>query len=261
MYRLIFYFQSPRYLISKNRIKEAWKVFGTMAWMNCRDISKCTSEVQFISTAHIDKPARPPLRDVVVIFKRPYLRRTLCLLGLLVTEISGYTGATLFLPQELGKLNVNKYFSILVAFVAQIPGILLMSIIIEWRYVGRLNSLRFFSLIATIFFFLLAFVQTEVTIPIFLIFIYFSLLPILIVIYTYISESYPTNIRSLSIAFFSVVQAVTTMMIPFLSAYLVSFHHTWLYCTIWGCVYALNFVCSLILNYEPRQKSLLDVVN
>ena len=113
---------------------------------------------------------------------------------------------------------------------------------------------------AAIFFFLLAFVQNEVTIPVFLVFIYFSLLPILIVIFAYITESYPTNIRSLTVGFFSVVQAIMTVAVPFLSAYLVSLYHTWLYCSVWGCVYVLNLVFALLLNYEPRQMELVDIL-
>ena len=257
LFRLVFYFESPRYFISKNKIKEAWKVFEQMAWMNGKDL---TEFVHFSSSVGSEKSSRPPIRDLAIIFKRPYLRRTVCLSGLLVTEIMGYLGATLFLPQELEKLNVDKYFSIMVAFVAQIPGVLLMAIIVEWKHIGRLNSLRFFSFIATIFFFLVAFVQSDVTIPVFLVFIYFSLLPLLTVIYAYISESYPTNIRALSLAYFMVLQALVSIAVPFLSAFLVSFHHTWLYCCVWGGTYAVNLLFALLLNYEPRQQRLLDVV-
>ena len=259
-FRLIFYFQSPRYLLGKQKYTEAWKVLKFMAWMNGKNLSSFVEESKFSPTVHTDKTTRPPLKDLVIIFKRPYLRRTLCLTGLIITEISGYIGSTLFLPQELTKLNVDKYFSTLVAFIAQVPGVLFMAIIIEWKYIGRLNSLRFFSVVAAVFFFLLAFIQTEVTIPVFLIFIYFSLLPILIAIYAYISETYPTNIRSLTVAYFSVIQALTSVGIPFISAYLVSLHHIWLYCTVWGCVYVLNLVFALLLNYEPRHRQLVDVL-
>ena len=259
--RLVFFFQSPRYLISRKKFHKAWKVLNTMAWMNGRDLSCLISESQFVATVADDNPARQPLREVIVIFKRPYLRRTLCLMGLIITEIAVFYGGTLFLPQELEKLHVNKYFATLVAFLAQIPGILLLSIIAEWPRVGRLNSLRFFSLIVTVFFFLLAFIQNEVTIPVFLIFIYFSLMPIQFLLYTYISESYPTNIRSLSTAFFYIIQAFTGVGATFLSAYLVSLHHTWLYSTVWGSVFLVNLVFALILNYEPRQQQLLDIAD
>ena len=259
-FRVAFFFQSPRYLLGKQNYKEAWKVLKFMARMNGKNLSYFVTESKFSSTVQIDKRPRPPLRDIQLIFKPPYLRRTLCLTGLIVTEMCGYAGSTLFLPQELVKLHVDKYFSTLVAFIAQVPGVLFMAIIIEWRNVGRLNSLRLFSVIAAVFFFLLAFIQNEATIPVFLIFIYFSLLPILIAIYAYITESYPTNIRSLTVAYFSVVQAVVMIAVPFLSAYLVSLHHTWLYNSVWGCVYVLNLVFALLLNYEPRQMELVDVL-
>ena len=128
-FRLIFYFQSPRYLLGKQKYTEAWKVLKFMAWMNGKNLSSFVEESKFSSTVHTDKTTRPPLKDLVIIFKRPYLRRTLCLTGLIITEISGYIGSTLFLPQELTKLNVDKYFSTLVAFIAQVPGVLFMAII------------------------------------------------------------------------------------------------------------------------------------
>ena len=168
-FRLLFYFQSPRFLIAKKKYRKAWKVFNTMAWMNGKDLSQFITEAEFVSTVTTDAVGRAPLRSVLLIFKRPYLRRTLCLMGLIVTEVSAYIGSSLFLPNELEKLHVDQYLAIFVAFVAQVPGILLMSIIIEWPYVGRLNSLRFFSAMATVFFFLLAFVQYSVSIPVFLI--------------------------------------------------------------------------------------------
>ena len=260
-FRLLFYFQSPRYLIAKKKYRKAWKVFNTMAWMNGKDLSQYITEVEFVSTVATNAVGRAPFRSILLIFKRPYLRRTLCLMGLIVTEIAAYVGSSLFLPNELEKLHVDQYFAIFVAFVAQIPGILLMSIIIEWPYIGRLNSLRFFSAMATVFFFLLAFVQYNVSIPLFLILIYFSMMPILTLLYTYISESYPTNIRSVSTAFFYFLQGLAIIPSFFLSAYLTSLPYKWLYPTVWGSMFVVNFALALVLNYEPRQKKLLDIVN
>ena len=210
------------------------------------------------------------IRYMLMIFKKPYLRRTLCLMGLVSTNIMAYAGVSLFLPQEVEKLfvdkyfitrQVDKYFIIFVSFIAQVPGILLVAIIVEWPQVGRLNTLRFFSLMSSIFFFLLAFVQNAVTIPVFLILIYFSMMPIIVLLYTYISESYPTNIRSLSNAFFYSIQGIALVPTYFLSAFLTSLSYTWLYPTVWGSILIVTFIFALLLNYEPRQKKLLDIIN
>ena len=233
-----------------------------MAWMNGKNLSHFISESEFaftvVSNTGVDKA---PIRYMLMIFKKPYLRRTLCLMGLVSTNIMAYAGVSLFLPQELENLHVDKYFITFVSFIAQVPGILLVAIIVEWPHVGRLNTLRFFSLMSSIFFFLLAFVQNAVTIPVFLILIYFSMMPIIVLLYTYISESYPTNIRSLSNAFFYSIQGIALVPTYFLSAFLASLSYTWLYPTVWGSILIVTFIFALLLNYEPRQKKLLDIIN
>ena len=209
IFRIIFYFQSPRFLIAKKKYRQAWKVLNIMARMNGKNLSHFISESEFVFTVSSNTDVeRTPIRYIPVMFKALFLRRTLCLIGLVATNVIAYSGASIFLPQELHKLHVNIYFTIFVTFIAQVPGILLAAIIVEWSHVGRLNSLRVFSLMSSIFFFLLAFVQNTVTIPVFLIFIYFSLMPVTVLLYIYVSESYPTNIRSISSAFFSSVQCI-----------------------------------------------------
>ena len=262
IFRTIFYFQSPRFLIAKKKYHQAWKVLSMMAWMNGKNLSHFISKSEFMSTVTSNTGVeRTPIRHMPVMFKVLFLRRTLCLIGLVATNVIAYAGASIFLPQELEKFHVDKYFTTFVTFIAQVPGILFAAIIVEWPHVGRLNSLRFFSFVSSIFFFLLAFVQNAVTIPVFLILIYFSMMPVTVLLYTYISESYPTNIRSISSAFFSCVQCIAIFPTFFLSAYLASFSCTWIYPLVWGCVLLISFLCALSLNYEPRQKKLIDSID
>lgn len=264
LFRLLFYFESPRFLIGRGNSVKGWNVLSRMAWMNGKVLANFVQKEELdtaLCLIEVKRTNSTSIRQLLTIFKRPYLRRTLCLMILIPSETFGYMGATLFLPQFLkGIGETDTYFAILVAFVAQIPGILFMSIIVEWPFVGRLNSLRLFSVLATVFFLLLAFVQTQISIPLFLVLIYFSMLPILPLLFTYISESYPTNIRALTTAYFYSIEALCGPALPFVGAYAVALNsYHWVYPAVWAGIFAVQFVAALVLNYEPYGKKLQDI--
>ena len=58
-FRIIFYFQSPRFLIAKKKYHQAWKVLSMMAWMNGKNLSHFISESEFaftvVSNTGVDK--------------------------------------------------------------------------------------------------------------------------------------------------------------------------------------------------------------
>ena len=115
------------------------------------------------------------------------------------------------------------------------------------------------TVLSSLFFLLLTFIQTLVSIPVFLVLIYFSTAPNTPLLYTYISESYPTNIRALTTAFFYFLQCLCGCVLPFVSAYTVgSKESDWLYPALWAGIFATQFVFALILNYEPYAKKLID---
>ena len=103
------------------------------------------------------------IKSFLMIFSRRYVFHTIPLLVTHMTAVSSYVGMTLFLPDLLKSLNVNPYSVTLIGYVAQIPGVLLMSIITEWPWFGRLNSLRLFFALSVIFFFLFAVIQNSIT--------------------------------------------------------------------------------------------------
>ena len=262
-YRLVFYYDSPRFLIVGGKLRKSWKVFSVMAKINGLKLTEFITEEDFYATFSTEARGSKKSTSVTLffsIFKPHYLRRTLCVTVLVITESFGYLGSTLFLPEYLHKLGQDLYFSIFVAFVAQIPGILFMSIIVEWPRVGRLNSMRLFSALSVVFFLLFGFIQTPVTISVFLVFLYFCMIPILSLIYTYISESYPTSIRAQATAYFFALQLLLSIIYPFVSGLIVGFDISWLYPAVWAGVFLVQFVAALVLNYEPYGKYLEDVV-
>ena len=265
LYRLVFYFQSPRFLIAKGQHCKAWKVFSVMARFNGKDLKEFVTEEEFYRAMVADIGRRPlskapSIKELFTILNPPYLRRTITLIVLLVTEEMGYLGAATFMPQFLTKLQgVNIYFTLFVSTLAQIPGTALMAIIMEWPLVGRLNSLRLFSALTIVFFLLIAFVQTAVTIPVFLVILFFLMPQNLVLIYVYISESYPTRIRSLSIAFLYTIQGIFGIAFPFVAGYSAGFRQPWLYPVVWAGVFSVQLVAGLVLNYETYGRNLVDI--
>ena len=267
--RLIFYVESPRYLMARGKKSKAWNVFKIMARFNRKDINAFSSKENFCRNFSLNESCEHTRRvknrfiilQLLEIFRKRYLRRTVPLSIMIVTEGVGYFSSQLFLIDFLKKIGADPYFSMLSITLAQIPGFLLMSIIVEWPRVGRLNTFRFFSVLSMIFFLLLAFIQNTVSIPVFLILIYFSAAPNLGLLYTYISEAYPTTIRAISTSYFYVLQALSYMCGSFISGYVEDLPQTWLYPVVYACVFFIQLVAGLVLNYETYGRRLQDILD
>lgn len=264
-FRLIFHLQSPRYLIARGRLKEARKVLSQMARINGKSLSGILpNEIEFEELVFLEKQTNRTLWQTALnfraVFKSPYLRTTILISIVYTLQGMSSYGASLFLPSVLTRLKVSPYFTAFIGYLGRIPGILLVAIIVEWRHVGRLNSMRFFTLLTVASFLLFAFIQNEVTIPVFTIFIYFSMVPINSVLNTYISEYYSTSIRTLALVFFSNLQALFETFIPFVSGYVSDVSIPWLYPVVWAGLFGFQFFMSLFFNFETLGTRLSDSV-
>ena len=260
--RLIFYFESPRFLISKGNPQRAWKIFGIISKINGKNLAEFASEKTCIILSEAEKNTsklnEPLLMQIVKIFHPSRLRITFLLTVIVVTQTVGFLSSQLFLPNFLKDVGVSVYFTIMVTSAAQIPGSLLLSIIVEWPEVGRLNSFRLFSAFSMVFFLLLAFIQTSVSIPVFLVLIYFSTAPITSLFYTYVSEYYPTSIRSVATAYFFIFQAVTNIAGSLSISRAVDAPMHWLFPAVFAACYGVQLLMGLLLNYESFGKKLVD---
>lgn len=264
LYRVVFSIQSPRFLIAKGRYKEAGEVFKKMAHFNGKELpdsllDQCNilivNRVELQSQKHTLKKQ---FLSLFSLFKFPYLRTTLCLSVIFVTETASYFCVSTFLPSILKKFGMDPYFTSFMGYLGQLPGILLMTIIVEWRGVGRLNSLRFFTLMTICSFVLLAFVQDQAVIAVAIILLYFSMVPIISLLYTYMSEIYPTQIRTFALGFFTNLSAVSAVFLPYVTGYLAESSQHWLFPIVWAAVFLLQFVVSLFLNIETLERNLSD---
>ncbi len=240
-------------------------MFEVMARFNGKNLDLLLAEDHdFEDSIKLDTQRRGRKWDSVLmiskLFKPAYARQTLCLSIIFITEMCGYYGSSVFLPGVLEKLGVsNPYFAAFVGFLGQIPGILLMSIIVEWEHVGRINSLRLFSALAVITFLLFAFVQTPVATSVLTVLLYFSMQPMVPLLNAYASESYPTEIRSLALGVLNNVSSIFGIFVLFLAGYIADVSASWLYPTVWAGVFFVQFTVSLFLRHETFQTNLRDV--
>lgn len=268
-YRLFFYVESPRYLIANGEFKKAWKVFGTIAKVNRKKLSEFVSYEQFHaasvaarirSKGHDGKKQPSIFVQMLQIFRPRYIRWTLPISLIMITESFGFLSSSVFLPDFLKRVGVSRYFTIMAIQLARIPGSLLLAIIIEWPKVRRLNSLRFFTTLAVVFFLLLSLVQTPLSISLFLLFIYFSISPIRALMYTYVSELYPTSIRSVTVSYFYLLETLTFMVGTFASSKVANVPQHWVFPAVFTVVYLAQLGVSFTLFYEPGGKWLQDNV-
>lgn len=272
LYRIVFYVESPRFLLARGRYKDSRKSLQQMARLNGKNLKDLIPdsvplEDYLFMKPHIKRSLSESVNSLASIFKRPFLRTTILLSIIYTTTTVAYYSAGVFLPQFL--LNVSPFFSnegpFLTAFVGylgQVPGIALMAIIIEWPKVGRLNGLRFFSLLTAASFFIFGFVHNEIATSVLMIFIYFSMVPLIPLLLTYMSEVYPTEIRGFASGLFNAISALVGIGVLFASSYMteISVKLPWVFPTVWGVVYLVQFLLSFILNIETVGKELKDTV-
>jgi MFS family permease len=266
VYRLfIFPLQSPRFLIAKGRYKEANKVFKKMAWLNRKNVDDILPKGVKLDVSQADIGAERKAhicvqfwKSVASIFKPPYLRMTVPISLIYVTSSTAYVCSSIFLLQVLKEFGTDPYFTSFTGYLGQIPGILLMSIIVEWKGVGRINSLRFFTVITVAAFLLLAFVRNQVATSVLTVFLYFGMVPQLSLLYTYMSEIYPTAIRSTAIVFNNNLAAAIGIAVPYFSGFLSQVSIPWLYPTVWAAFYSFQFVLTFLLRHETLGLNLRD---
>ena len=263
VYRLAFYCESPRYLVSKGKIEKAWKIFAIMAKMNRKNLDDIASMDDFrYETSQNSRTYT--LEKILKVWKPPLLLHTLCLLVITSTQRMFIFSRTLmFLSVLLHNLGVNPYLGLVISSVSQIPGVLLMSIITEWPWFGRLNTFRIFTLMAAVSYFLFATVQTEITIPVFTVFIFFSIAPMTSMVYTYGSESYPTEIRATAVGFLNTAAGLLGICTAFIAGYMadLSKKFPWLFPGVMGLTCVMMFLVSLGLRREMSGKRLQDSVS
>ena len=263
VYRLVFFFESPRYLVSRGKIEKAWLVFGRMAKINRKNLQEIASIENFEAHVNNSDTFLSHIKKIPRLFKKPFLWHTLSVsIASPVTRSVIFANSLMFLSVLLQNLGVNPYMGLVIGSVSQIPGLLLMSIITEWPWFGRLNTFRLFAVLAAVSYFLFAFIQNEITIPIFTVFIFFSVAPMTSMVFTYISESYPTDVRATAASFIDAWAGLLGIATSLTAGYLadLSSRYSWLFPTVTGVACVIVLIDSFLLKIEPRGKELEDSI-
>ena len=261
-YRLLFHIQSPRFLLAKGRYKDAEAVFNKMACINGRaPVPHALLNIRPTVENSKERSTKTLLLAVLSMFKLPYLRTTVCLSIIFVTETASYFSASAFLPLVLKNFGLDPYLVSFMGYLGQIPGILLMAIIVEWRGMGRLNSLRIFTFMTASALTLLAVaavVRNQPAIAVCVVLVYFSMVPVMSLLYVYISEIYPTEIRTIALGFFNNLSAAFGLVLPYFSGYLAGLRQHWVFPAVWAVVFLVQLLFSLCLNVETLGQNLAD---
>ena len=267
---LMFFLESPRYLVTHNKPEKAWRVFSIMARINGKTFSDIVTKDQFVREIdelfcqHVSKegPIKKSTAWIFAMFNKQFLRRTICFCFIIGIVNCVSNSTTLFLPNYLTTLRLNPYYITLIGLVSELPGRALIPIIVEWPEFGRRNTLRIFFLLSVVCFLLFGFVQNEIATPVLIVFVYFSLVPTSGLTTTFISESYPTEMRITALSFLCLVDGVNSTWFPFVAGHLtdISKEHTWVSPSCSAAIMLIPFTAAMFINHETRGKPLEDVI-
>lgn len=262
----IFFVESPRYLVTHNKPEQAWKVFATIAFVNGKQLDAIIGKKEFldnVSRLREIKSTKNDIQKLSAMFNCHYLRRTLCFCAIYPLPMAVAYTTTLFLPKYLTSMQLNPYFITLIGLASEIPGRALIPIIIEWPEFGRRNTLRIFFLMSIIFFLLFAFVRNVIATPIFIVLVYFTFVPTAGLLTTYVSESYPTEIRVSALGFFGILDGINEAWLPFVSGYATGLanEYIWLLPTTSAAIMLIPFIAAMLLKHETRGQHLEDFIS
>lgn len=164
----------------------------------------------------------------------------------------------MYLPEYMGSLGIDPYMNMFTVFIGEVPGLVLAMILIEPHMFGRIKCLRFFSCFTAIGLLLFAFIELDFLKAVFVIVVYFFMVPIYSILNTFTPEVYPTDNRSMAMAWMYMIIAFPGLITAFISASVLSTNITWLYPTVAAGFFSLQFLFTFGLGSEPAGEGLND---
>lgn len=164
----------------------------------------------------------------------------------------------MYLPEYMGSIDIDPYFNMFAVFIGEIPGLCLAMFLIEHSWFGRIRCLRLFSLTTTVCLVSFAFISVTVVKTIFVVLVYFFMVPIYSILNTYTPEVYPTNTRSVAMALMYMILAFPSLITAFLGATVLSTNISWLYPIVASGFFSLQFLFTLGLKSETAGQALCD---
>ena len=195
---------------------------------------------------------------ISLLFSKELYAKTMSFSAIWFLQATGYWGVTVYLPEYMAQLGVDPYFNMFSIFIGELPGLILAMLLIEKSMLGRIRSLRLFSVVTASTLLLFSFIPEHAYKSALIIVCYFGMVPIYSILNTYTPEVYPTEIRSTAMAWMNIIIEFPGLITPFIGAKLLSSNITWLYPVVWGSVFVVQFFVTFILKTETAGKNLLD---
>uniref|UniRef100_A0A4W3KEI8 Solute carrier family 22 member 3 n=1 Tax=Callorhinchus milii TaxID=7868 RepID=A0A4W3KEI8_CALMI len=243
--------ESPRWLLSRKRNREAFKITQHMAEQNGKCLPANYNEMLLGEniTGEISNPS------ILDLFRTPQMRK-----HTLILMYSWFTGAVVYLGLilRLGLQEDDVYFDVFIAGVVELPATFLSVIAVD--RVGRRKPFILSNLMAGLFCVISIFISKEmywlksclVTLGRFAITMSFS------VLYLVNTELYPTSIRNLGVSVCSSLSDIGGIVTPFL-LFRLGFIWSELPIIVFG-VLALSCSGLLLLLPETRGMRLPETV-
>lgn len=195
---------------------------------------------------------------ILDLFNREHLRQSAFIIPVWFLQATGYWGVTVYLPEYMTSLGVDGYFNMFMVFIGELPGLCLAMIFVEKHMLGRIKSLRVFSLGTCLSLALFSAINIDFMRAVFVIVCYFFMVPIYSLLNTYTPEIYPTNMRGIAMATVNAIIEVPGLITPFVGATLLSHSTRWLYPVVWSAVFFLQFCITFGLKLETAGENLRD---
>jgi putative MFS transporter len=192
------------------------------------------------------------------LFSKDLRKRTSFSMLVWFFQSMGFWGVTMYLPEYLMSIEIDPYFNMFAVYIGEIPGLCLTMVIIEHRKFGRIRCLRLFSFATALGLLLFAFIGVPIVKTVFVILVYFFMVPIYSILNTYTPELYPTDSRSIAMASMYMVIAFPGIITAFIGATVLSTNISWLYPTVAAGFFSLQFLFTFGLTSETAGQSLND---
>ncbi|KAG9153501.1 hypothetical protein Leryth_019784 [Lithospermum erythrorhizon] len=282
--------ESPRYLCMKGKISEAYKVLEKVALFNGtkvppgvlifspliqKDEEHASTEVgPLLDTIgkKIDN-SRSPFSSLFPFFSRKLLKTTLLTWILYFTNVFTYYGIIFFTSelsvgqnrcgpplnvQENNQQDATSYANIFINSLAEMPSAVIAAAIVD--RVGRKRSIIMTSTLS--FFLLLPLVwhQNDIATTSLLFGTRLFVAAGMMVVSVYISEVYPTSVRSTGTGLANSMGNIGGVVCPLVAVVLVEGCHLGAAIAFFEVVILLMIVCVLMIPVETSGKELRDVL-
>ncbi|KAL4225723.1 hypothetical protein ACF0H5_016412 [Mactra antiquata] len=248
LYRLWCNYESPRYLYISGKKEEGKSLLVDIARQNGTKLPEgdiLCPETQ--RRGRIQELFSPSLRLQTIFTALVWFLQSM-----------GFWSVTMYLPEYMSSIDIDPYFNMFAVFIGEIPGLCLAMYLIEHRWFGRIRCLRMFSLASIICLVIFALINVTIVKTIFVILVYFFMVPIYSILNTYTPEVYPTDTRSIAMALMCMIVALPSVITAFIGATVLSTDITWLYPIVAAGFFSLQFLFTWGLKSETAGQDLHD---